>query len=57
MFKHLDTLPYYCIPKEIMATSESSQRLCSAGSGYSVPDWIIKSGQANPMSSILSALP
>jgi len=57
MFRNLDALPYYCIPREIMATTEETQKQCSAGSGYSVPDWILKSGQSNPMASIFSALP
>jgi len=40
LFRNLDTLPFYCIPKEIMAVTEDQIRVCSAGSGAYVPNWM-----------------
>jgi len=40
MFRHLDTLPFYVIPREIMATTQDQIKLCTVGSGAYVPDWI-----------------
>jgi hypothetical protein len=39
-FKNLDTLPFYCIPKEILAQTPEQIAYCTAGSGLVVPDWI-----------------
>lgn len=47
IFKHLDTLPFYCIPKEIMATTPEQINICTAGSGMNVPDWIDQGSQGN----------
>jgi hypothetical protein len=39
MFRHLDTLPFYAIPKEIMAVTPEQISLCTAGSGAYIPTW------------------
>lgn len=44
LFKNLDTLPFYCIPTEIMAITEVAARYCPAGSGFIVPEWVAKLG-------------
>ena len=36
-FKHLATLPFYCIPTEIIAVTEEQRKHCTAGTGYHVP--------------------
>ena len=36
----MDALPFYCVPKEIMATTPDQLELCTAGTGAYVPDWI-----------------
>ena len=33
LFRHLDTLPFYAIPKELIAVTEEQIKLCTAGSG------------------------
>lgn len=40
LFKHLDTLPFYAVPREIMATTTDQLQLCTAGTGAYVPGWI-----------------
>ena len=40
LFKHLDTLPFYCVPKEIMATTPDQLQMCTAGTGQHVPGWV-----------------
>ena len=40
LFRHMDTLPYYSVPTEIMATTPDQIALCTAGSGAYIPDWI-----------------
>ncbi len=44
LFRNLDTLPFYSVPKEIMATNSDQIALCTAGSGAYIPDWINNSG-------------
>mmetsp|Transcript_19401 Transcript_19401/g.29792 ORF Transcript_19401/g.29792 Transcript_19401/m.29792 type:complete len:172 (-) Transcript_19401:342-857(-) len=43
LFKSLDTLPFYAIPKEILATTPEQIKMCTSGSDAYIPDWI--SGQ------------
>jgi hypothetical protein len=45
LFKHLDALPFYAIPKEIMATTPDQLQLCTAGTGSYVPGWIQSGAQ------------
>lgn len=40
LYKNLDTLPFYAVPKEIMATTADQIALCTSGSGQYVPDWL-----------------
>ena len=56
LFKHLDTLPFYCIPTEIMAITDDAARYCSAGSGFVVPDWVAKIGQQAVKGTIFTAV-
>ena len=44
LFKHLDTLPFYCIPTKIIASTEEDLKLCAAGTGFAVPEWMQKTG-------------
>jgi hypothetical protein len=54
MFRHLDTLPFYAIPKEIMAVTPEQIQVCTAGSGAHVPDWIATNTQGNGASGTIS---
>ena len=40
LFRNLDTLPFYAVPKEIMATTAEQVAVCTSGSGLYVPDWL-----------------
>ena len=40
LFKNLDTLPFYAVPREFMATNPEQISLCTSGSGLYVPDWL-----------------
>lgn len=33
-FSHLKSLPFYCIPTEIIAVTEEQRKLCTAGTGF-----------------------
>ena len=39
LFRHLNTLPFYAIPKEIMATTPDQIEICTVGSGAYIPNW------------------
>lgn len=45
LFRNLGTLPFYAVPKEIMATTPEQVALCTAGSGAYVPDWLANLNQ------------
>jgi hypothetical protein len=45
LYKNLDTLPFYAVPKEFMATTPEQIAMCTAGSTNALPDWIVQSGQ------------
>lgn len=40
-------MPFYAIPKEIMAVTPEQIEFCTAGSGAHVPDWIAANTQGN----------
>ncbi len=54
MFRHLDTLPFYAIPQEIMAVTPEQLEFCTAGSGAHVPEWIQANTQGNGSSGTIA---
>jgi hypothetical protein len=54
LFKNLATLPFYSVPKEIMATTKEQIVLLTAGSGGYVPDWLVKQGEGKEVSENMS---
>lgn len=51
LFRHLDTLPFYAIPKELMATTPEQIALCTTGSGHYIPEWCKANNQAGQVGS------
>lgn len=45
LFRNLGTLPFYAVPKEILATTPEQIAMCTVGSGAYIPDWIKAQGQ------------